>query len=213
MIAQTSWKKIHRNLRDYGILSTSIKSARYLLSPLFQHQVYRIYCLDLKTWAGRERRALKFTFQFAGPGDVEIIRQIEAMEEWLLGKVQGKLKMKSICLVALDNNRVAGFNLVSFGEIYMPLVRLSRKIADNEAWSEQITVSKNYRRMGLGSEMRYRVFDELKRRNIWKVCGGALRDNTASLGLARQLGFREVEDIHFLKFFGFKKWKYDEVVQ
>ena len=41
--------------------------------------------------------------------------------------------------------------------------------------------------------------------------GGTLRDNLASLGLARQLGFKEVEDIHFLKLFGFKKWKYDEV--
>ena len=122
-----------------------------------------------------------------------------------------KLKGQTICLAALDNGKVAGFNLVSFGEIYIPLVKLTRKISDDAAWSEQITVSKDYRRMGLGSELRYRIFSELKRRDIRKFCGGTLRDNLASLGLARQLGFREVEDIHFLKLFGFKKWKYDEV--
>lgn len=46
---------------------------------------------------------------------------------------------------------------------------------------------------------------------IIKLYGGTLRNNHASLGFARCLGFKKIEDVHFTKLLGFKKWKYREV--
>ena len=59
------------------------------------------------------------------------------------------LKYGGLCVVALDGEKVAGFNLVSFNEVYIPLLELKKKFRKDQAWSEQITVSKDYRKQGL----------------------------------------------------------------
>ena len=183
----------------------------YLLSPLYYHRVYRIYCIGLSNINGYEPKHLDLQYKFLEPEDHELIRQIEDMEEWLQGLVAEKLENQSICLAALDKGKVAGFNIVSFGKVYIPLLKLNRDLGEHEAWSEQITVDRLYRRMGLGYDLRRRIFAELKKRKIVKLCGGTLRNNHASLGLARRLGFTEIEDIHYIKLLGFKKWTYREV--
>ena len=93
------------------------------------------------------------------------------MEEWLKGKVASRLEAVGLCLVALDGERVAGFNLVSLGEGRIPLIGLRRDLRENEVWSDQITVSKNYRDKGLGSTLRYRIFKELKKRGVRRIYG------------------------------------------
>ncbi|MGV7223010.1 MAG: N-acetyltransferase family protein [Nitrospinales bacterium] len=204
-------QKIQRNLRDYGLRETSKKVAVTMLSPLYHHRVYRIYCIDLNSINGIESRPFELQFKINEPTDDNTIRQIEGMEEWLQGLVAKKLENHSICLAALEKGKVAGFNIVSFGRVYIPLLRISKNLGEHEAWSEQITVDRPYRRIGLGYELRRRIFKELKRRNILNFCGGTLRSNQLSLGLARRLGFREIEDIHFIKLLGIKKWIRNEV--
>jgi hypothetical protein len=88
------------------------------------------------------------------------------MEEWLEGRLASKLAKGSLCLVAMDGNIVAGFNLVGFGEVHMPLVNGKRIFRNGSAWSEQITVNTKYRGKGLGSELRYHLRIEEARVNF-----------------------------------------------
>ena len=111
----------------------------------------------------------------------------------------------------MEDDKLAGFNLVSFGRVYIPLIMQSYKLSDTEAWSEQITVGRAYRRMGLGYELRRRIFIELKKRKMEKLCGGTLRHNTASRGLARRMGFKEITEVRFTRFLNSKKWENSEV--
>ena len=205
------YKKLIRNMRDYGFLIASQKALSYLFKAVYEHRTYRIYGLDLGTYQPREFDHRGFEFKFIDRNTNGIIEQIEVMEEWLQGEVKKKLEKGSLCLVALDGNRVAGFNLVSFNQVPVPLVGMEKDLSPDEAWSEQITVHKDYRKNNLGSELRHRIFGELKIRGIRRLCGGTLSNNVANLALSKKVGFRELTDIHYTKIFRFKKWNYEEL--
>jgi L-amino acid N-acyltransferase YncA len=88
---------------------------------------------------------------------------------------------------------------------------MEKELAPDEAWSEQITVSRDYRKNDLGSELRYRLFNELKRRGFRRICGGTLSNNVPNLALSRRVGFRGLVDVHYTKVFRDKKWDYKEL--
>lgn len=200
-------KKFKRNIRDYGPLITLYKMFRFLICFIYGSTVYRIYMIDLRKFAPRPNTSNEFKFKSIDESDTDFIRQIEAMEEWLQGTVTSKLAGGSLCLVALDKTNVAGFNLASFGEVYMPLVRTKRVFRKGEGWSEQITVHTDYRRKGLGSDLRYQMFAELKRRGYRKLYGGTLSNNYANLKLSRKVGLNEIADIKYKYFMGMKQWR------
>lgn len=199
-------RKIRRNLSDYGVLTTLAKMLAALVSVVYEHTVYRVYCRDL----GEEHTpsppklpsSIKFRMLDSQNVEDSMVSQIEGMEEWLEGGLTRKLREGGVCLVALDGPEVAGFNLVACSRVEIPLVRQTRKLLKNEAWSEQITVHRRYRRHGLGTALRCRMFLELRRRGIQRFYGGALLSNEASHALSRKLGFREIEDLHYRRLFG-----------
>lgn len=133
------------------------------------------------------------------------------MAEWFADELGHKLAKGSLCLVALDGNRVAGFNVISFGSIYIPLLNMTRSFREGEAWSEHIGVHKDYRKMGLASQLRYRILAELKLRGIKRLYGGALRSNIASLKLARRIGFKEFADVYYRRICGVESRVYRRV--
>jgi GNAT superfamily N-acetyltransferase len=199
-------RKIRRNIADYGLMRSLAKILAALCSIVYEHTVYRVYVRDL----GRKRlpsppdlpSSIVFKMLDHQHLDHPALGKIEEMEEWLDGQVKRKLAEGGICLVALSGAEVAGFNLVAFSSVDIPLVRQTRKLGDKEAWSEQITVNRRHRRHGLGTALRYRMLLELRRRGIRRFYGGALLSNAASLALSRKLGFREVEDLHYRRLFG-----------
>ena len=214
MLIQKFSRKLQRNIADYGKISALKKASFYPIKPVFDKSNFRIYCIDLDSWKvpeDLENQLSKFTFKLITPSDEDIIHQIEWTEEWLMGKLKDALDERRFCLVALDNNELAGFNLISFKKIYIPLLQKERILNDDEAWSDQITVKEEYRRQGLACNLRYRIFSELKNRKIKKLWGGTLIHNHASLALARRAGFCFVEDVHFTKLFWFKKWRHIEI--
>ncbi|MDP2646893.1 MAG: GNAT family N-acetyltransferase [Desulfobacterales bacterium] len=188
-----------------------VKSLEYLAKPFYENRCYRIYRIDLTDWAPTQNKASNFDFKLITPTDQSIIEKIENLEEWLVNRVKDKMNKGHICMAVLDNNKVAGFNIIALDKVEIPLLRQVRHLKEDEAWSDQITIAKEYRRIGLGTKLRYEIFGELKKRNIKKLFGGTLINNTASLGLAKQAGFQEVADIHFIKLFGIKRWKEYEV--
>ena len=205
-------KKIHRNLRDYGLGTTAAKGLRYVIRPLFEQTKYRVYAIDLQgltvpfTVAGNE-----LTFHIVRPVDFALIDQIGDTEEWLAGLLEAKLSNNGLCVAALHGNTLAGFNLIAFGEVYVPLVKLHKHLQQDEAWSEQISVSREYRKQGLAANIRYFTFRELQSRGIVRLYGGTLTSNTVSLKLARRVGFREIEEIDYRSIIGHKTWHYRKI--
>lgn len=204
-------KKLKRNFQDYGLAVTLKKVYSSILQVFFESISYRIYRIRLNGFAGKKLDPGGFEFRLLGPEEDEFIEQIEAMEEWLHGKVRKKLESGSVCLVALDGDQVAGFNLVSFGKVYMPLVKMARRFRQNEAWSEQITVGKAYRGRGLASTLRYAVFKILKTRGIKKFYGGTLPGNLPNRKLSRKVGFQEIGDIRYRRFFKKRSWTFNRI--
>ena len=204
-------KKILRNLNDYGFLVTLNKSLSFIVKAFYEHKTYRIYMIDLDNFHNKPVNNNDFIFKLINKNDIDIIQQIEDMEEWLQGKLSAKLQSQGLCLVALDRENVAGFNLVAFGEVFIPLINMEKMLEEKEAWSEQITVHKSYRRKGLATELRYRVFNELKKRGVRKFFGGTLIGNEPSLGLANKVGFQCIADVRYIKVFNFSRRNHKEL--
>ncbi len=213
MDAKIVFRKMQRNVVDYGFGTFLEKIFEYILSPLYLHRVYRLYCVDLENDNIQSNSIDNIRFKLVDQKDLDMIKQIEDMEEWLKDKVEKKLYSNGLCLVALDNKKVAGFNLISFGDVFIPLIKQKRTFKKDEAWSEQITVHKDYRRSGIASALRYNAFSQLKKAGIKKFFGGTLVSNIASLELARRVGFRELKDIQFIRILGYKMWRENAVVR
>ncbi len=135
------------------------------------------------------------------------------MEEWIADQLDSRNSPAKLCMLAMDKEKVAGFNLIALGEVSIPLIDRVRKLRPDAAWSEQISAHRDYRKRGLGSSLRYHVFDELKQRGFKKLYGGALVNNIASLKLAGKTGFTVLADVHYRKLFNSRKWTWKRIRQ
>ena len=210
---QTLFRKIERNLQDHGVLYALKAGILYLFKKFYENRIYRIYRIDLSRFMSKplEHSALNFDLLESNKLDINIIHQIEKMEEWLKKKVESKLKSGCICLVALDNKKVIGFNLVAFNEVFIPLINLKKILKSHSAWSEQITVHKDYRGKSMATQLRYRIFAELQKRGIKKFYGGTLITNIPNLKLTRKVEFEEFVDVHYFKIFNRKRHTYKRI--
>jgi len=200
-------RKIKRNYRDYGLALAMKKSLAALVAFAYESTAYRIYRKEIDPSVDTgEQPPDTFKLHVLGKSDGAFISQVEEMEEWLAGKVLEMLSGGSLCVLLLDEEKVAGFNLFSVREVYMPLVDVRRTFRSHEAWSEQITVHQDYRGMGLATVLRRQAFQELGNRGIRKFYGGTLPSNIANRKLSKKVGFREIADIHYRKVFGSKSW-------
>lgn len=205
-------RKLRRNLEDYGWVDTVAKSLAFFFKLFHFNQVYRIYRINLeKSARACANTAMGFVFRLLSAEDFGPIEQIESVAEWLRGKLRARILSGDLCLVALEGEKVAGFNLITFGQVFIPLINLRRTFRPGEAWSEHIAVRKEYRQRGLGSHLRYGIFDELRRRGTKRLYGGTLRSNLPSLRLARSVGFSEVLDVSYRRILGLEFWRYTRV--
>jgi len=192
-------QKVSRNLGDYGIKVTVVKSILHIISPIYEFTTYRIYRIDLET--APKPSPLNDTdiiVRLLAIDDIDLILQIENYAEFLQGRIQKVIAGHGFCLVAVRGDELAGFNLISSGKVYMPLVKLHRVFAPAEAWSEHIAILPNFRRKGLASHLRHIVFEELRCRQFKRLYGGTLKSNKASLKLAERVGFRVFADIEYI---------------
>lgn len=202
-------RKFGRNVEDYGWWVAARKALAYCPGFVYSKRVYRIYRINLDQVPPRgELDARGFTFKILESGEEQSIQQIENVAEWLQGKLKDRVATGDLCLVALQEEKVGGFNVITFGEVFIPLINLKRTLRPGEAWSEHIAVQKEFRQKGLASELRYRIFEELRRRGIRRLYGGTLVSNLASLKLTRRVGFQEIVDVIYTKVLHFESWHY-----
>jgi GNAT superfamily N-acetyltransferase len=205
-------QKVSRNLRDYGWRITLQKLLTYLVRGIYFRQVYRIYRIRLDSIGAPDNLGdPNFTFRVLMPQDAELIAQVEDIAEWLRGRLKQNLALGQLCMVAMQGKKLAGFNLVNLKEASLVLVNLRIKLRPGAAWSEHIAVRKDFRRSGLGSQLRYRMFELLRGRGIRRFYGGTLPSNEAALRLTRSVGFQEIGDIHYRKLLSREKWHFKRI--
>jgi ribosomal protein S18 acetylase RimI-like enzyme len=192
-------KKIRRNVRDYGLLRTFSKIVGAVMRPIFQCRTYRLYRADLCKVIIPSVTDRAFEYHFLKPTEKDCLTQILHMEEWLDGSLESIMQGSGRCLVAMDKGTIAGFNLVQYQEIHIPVVHYTRALRSRQAFSVQITVDKAYRGRGLGTTLRLEVFRALREQGMKYFYGGTDVHNQANLALCRKVGLKEIADIHYLK--------------
>jgi len=206
-------KKFKRNLVDYGFFIAVKKMILYPFSNIYKEKVYLIYKKDLRKYESANKNNPAFNFKIYTKENLNdnIKNQLTEIEEWLADRIDFIFDHSGICLVALDGDKVAGFNLVSADEVFIPLVEMQRKFKSDQAWSEQITVRKEYRSKGLGSILRYKMFDELKARGFKALYGGTMWDNWSNIELSKKVGFVIFLKIKFKRIFKNKKYEFERI--
>lgn len=200
-------KKFARNCKDYGLWISWKKSTAYLFKPLYQKIVYYLYELDLNKNVIQRGQNSKYVFRLIHADEANLIAQIEEMEEWLNGSLKKKLLNGCLCMVALDGERVIGFNYVSIGQGNIPLLKLRVITGPTEAWSEQITISSDYRRQGLASALRNHFYRELRAKGITTLYGHRQDFNIASKQSARKYTLNVMVRAEYKRILGIHRLK------
>lgn len=203
--------KFIRNIRDYGLHVTFVKILNFVIRPIYVKTVFRIYSINTEVYRTLPHGNENMHLRLLTAEDVGMIKQIEASAEWLRGQLQAKLAQGGICMVATTGEDVVAFNLVSLRQTFVPLANLDWVPDGKEAWSEHIATHKNWRRRRLALKLRRRILYELNLRGIERLFGGTLRSNLPSLKLARKIGFKELGDLYYTKYFVYRCWRYDKL--
>lgn len=205
-------KKIKRNKEDYGLLTVVKKILLTFLAPVYEKKIYRIYKIDLNDFKSLQKNTFcSYNVRIITPKDTKMITEIEDMAEWLHGHLYSIIEKGGLCFGSFNGKHLIGFNLILFGDVFIPLVKFKKHFQEHEAWSAQISVYRDYRRKGVATDLRYQVFHELKIRGIKNLYGGCLIENLPNLWLTRKVGFREIGNIYYLKLFFIKKWDYKRI--
>lgn len=214
MKISTLVKKVKRNYDDYGLQETLKKSVISIVKPLYEHKTYRISKLNLENLNNTLSQDLYesgFTFQILDEYDDVFIKQVEDMAEWLKDSLKSKIAAKDMCLVALDNDKVVGFNLVTYEKINIPLINFNKALKNNQAYADHLAVHKEYRKKGLGYQLIYRTSVELRKKGIKWRYGASLISNKPILKLVKKIGFQEIADVTYFKLLTYKKWSYKRI--
>ena len=194
-------KKFARNFRDFGFFVCLKKTIFYLARPIYEKTNVVLFKTDIKNIVGKELYQSNLNFKWVESKDTYIIKQIEEMEEWLTGKLESYVGNNKLCLTALKNNEVIGFYLISFSDIYLPLLCLKVLLKDDEAFGEQITVHKKYRRKEIATEMRSVAYMELKKRGIKTIYSAIFPYNVASLKSNKRGGGKRIGQLLYKNIF------------
>ena len=204
--------KVRRHAEDHSWRVAAGKVLKALAAPVYAHTIYRIYKINVSHMAGQDVQPPDgFEFQVLDTSSTDDMAKVEAYAEWLDGRLCQMIDDGAVCLVAKHDGEQAGFNLVSFGSVKIPLLKFQRTFAPGDAWSDHIMVGKEFRGRGLASCIRRRMFAELAARGVKRLYGGAETWNTPSLKLARRLGFTEIADVHLHRILGIKSWSVQRV--
>lgn len=198
-------RKFVRNVEDYGTRIAMQKTLKYLTQPLYNQVEFIIYEINLSKAEGKEIINKNLEFKLIDANDHALIRQIEEMEEWLKGQLRAKLESGGICMAVTDGDKLAGFNLATTGAGFIKLLKLKIVTEPTGAWSEHITIQKNYRGIKLANDLRNSFYRELKGKGITALYGHRQEFNVASRGSAKKYTVQEIGKATYSKILGFDR--------
>jgi len=177
-----------------------------LIFPPFERRVLRIYRADLNgQFPAPATVPAGLEFRFLRAEDEQPLRQIEKLEDWPKGSLS--IAEDVFCLAALCADQVVGFHLVKLGQVLIPFVQAERIFRPGEAWSELLSVARDFHGKGVDACLRSLSIEGLRALGARRLYGGTRRSNLAALGLARKAGFVEVADVEFVRLLHLKSWR------
>ncbi len=201
-------KKFIRNVKDYGIWTSVKKSTSFLIKPAYHKITYIIYEINIQDIQKTEINRNDYEFKILTIEDDCFINQIEDMEEWLGGELKEILKTNGICMAVIAKDKVAGFNLMTLGEGTIALLKLRVITGSDEAWSEQISIHKDFRRKGLANQLRSKFYNELKKMGVKALYGHRQEWNIASKMSAQKYTFKELVKADYIKILNIQRFRY-----
>lgn len=197
-------RKLLRNYYDYGLWVLLRKCILHLIKPLYAKELVILYKIDITNATANRNHTNNYTFRFIRSVDTAAIKQIIAMEEWIDDELKDKLSGGSICMGAFDKDKLIGFYLASFSQTVIPLLTLQLYFKNDVAWGEQITVHRNYRRQNVATELKSRIYFELKNKGIRNVYGNTRASNKAAL---RSIAYFSPEKAILFRYFRFLSYE------
>ena len=195
-------------LRDSGVKHTLRRILEEtLLGKLYLSRQFIVYEKQLTELDPVRLGNPNLSFSFVSLDNQDILEQMEKLSGWPQDLVATRLADSGECLVAVDNNGLAGFNLVGYGNIYIHYLDRHLTLSDSEAWSYQIFVSPPYRRSGVATDLRHIMFRHLASKGYTKLLGGYLSSNVKAGMLAESLGFVEREKVTLVKMLNWKRYR------
>jgi GNAT superfamily N-acetyltransferase len=177
-----------------------------LIFPPFERRVLRIYRADLNGQLSAPATVpAGLEFRFLRAEDEQQLRQIEKQEAWPKGSLS--IAKDVVCLAALCADEVVGFHLVKFGQVLIPFVQAERIFRPGEAWSEQLSVARDFLGKGVAACLRRLSIEGLRALGAKRLYGGTRRSNLAALGLARKAGFVDVADVEYVRLLHLRSWR------
>jgi hypothetical protein len=177
-----------------------------MLKKLFLFRNFIIYDKDLTKLNNVRLQNPKLKFSFISEDNPEILEELEEISGFSRDLIMERLQTGSDCLVAMEGNKVVGFNMVSFGNVYIHYLEQYMNLLESEAWNEQISVSNQYRYQGIAADLRNVMFKHLKEKDYARCIGGTLQINVKARMLARRTGFIEREKVTFIRMLKRKKY-------
>ena len=108
------------SLRNLGVKHTTWRILEEtILKRLFLFRNFVIYDKDLTKLNRVRLQNPKVQYSFVSEDEPDILGEIEEISGFPRDQIVERLRTGSDCLVAIDGDKVVGFNLVSFGNIYI----------------------------------------------------------------------------------------------
>lgn len=212
MHLKTVKRRFFRNLHDYGFWICLKKFVSSVLRAFYKNVNVIIYRLDIESNVKEPINLSSFAFKLLSDRDHEEIAQVEEMAEWLEGKLKYNLVTKKLCMASFDNNKLIGFYLASFEEVFIPQLSLRVILRPDQVWAEEIMIHRKYRGKGLATELKYRIYLELQNRGINTLYACVSVYNKASLKSAEKFELTKAFHVKYLKFLSFKKLIFWEIL-
>jgi hypothetical protein len=173
-------RKGRRNLIDYGVGITLSKIISGLISPFYLQKELTFYEIDLNSEIIFEKKDTRLSFAFLEGNDKDYIRQIGQMAEWLAGSLKARIENGAVCLAAIKGGEVLGFSLSGRGTVEIPNLKLRIQMNANEVWGEQISVKRQYRKLGISKGLRKYLYRDLQGRAVKNFYGHYAENNISS---------------------------------
>jgi GNAT superfamily N-acetyltransferase len=205
-------RKLYRNHIDYGLFILLRKVVTGILGIFYRNVRTIIYQLDMESNCRVLNHRDNLTFMLINGKDHFSLRKIEEMAEWLEGKLDPDLLTgKRICMGVFDKEKLIGFYVATFGEVFLPILSIKITLKHDEAWGEEIMINKKYRGKGIAGVLKHRIYRELQNRGVRSIYGCVGTYNKASLKSATKFQFKKAYYVRLFKILNSRKIIFTEI--
>ncbi len=204
--------KLYRNFTDYGFLILLRKIVSGILEIFYKNSNTVIYQLNIKDNCREFNYMDNLTFALISGKDHLSLKKIEKIAEWLKGKLGPDiLTEKRICMSVFEKEKLVGFYVAAFREIFLPVLLIKIILKHDEAWGEEIMIDKKYRGRCVAGALKHRIYIELQNRGIESIYGCVGLYNKASLRSAAKFQLKKINFVKLVKILNSIKVIFSEV--